>query len=215
MEADHSRGKIVGVVKDFHFNSFYEKIAPLVIFYTPDWASTLYIRTSVKDAGKAIAAVEKLYKAYNPNYTFEYSFMDETFDQMYRSEIRTGRLFFIFSLIAILISCLGLFGLVTYTAEAKTREIGIRKVFGASIGDTVTMLSKEFLLLVGIAMIISLPLAYHWLDSLLQNFAYRISIGWWIFALSGVITILLTLLTVGWQAVKAATANPVDAIKSE
>jgi len=215
MEADHSRGKIVGVVKDFHFHSLYKQIDPLVIFYSPDWASTLYVRTTAKDTGKAIAAVEKLWKEYNLKYTFDYSFMDESFEQLYRADIRTGRLFGIFSLIAILISCLGLFGLVTYTAETKTKEIGIRKVLGASISDIVTLLTKEFLLLVCIAISIAFPLSYYWLDSLLQNFAYRISIGWWIFALAGIITIILTLITVGCQAIKAATANPVKAIKSE
>ena len=214
------RGKIVGVVKDFHFQSLYKKIAPLVIFYNqnPDYKSfarTLYVQTTAQDAGRAIASVQKLWEEYNPNYTFDYSFMDESFNRLYNAHIRTGQLFFIFSFIAILISCMGLFGLVAYTAEAKTKEIGIRKVNGADIFDIVTMLSKEFLKLVFIAMLIAFPLAYYWLDRLLQDFAYRISIGWWIFALSGVITIILTLLTIGRQAIKSASANPVDAIKKE
>jgi len=209
------RGTIVGVVKDFHFQSLYKKITPLVIFNNADWVNTLYVRTTAKDAGSAIASVQKLWKEYNPNYTFDYSFMDESFKHLYNTHIRTGQLFTIFSFIAILISCMGLFGLVTYTAETKTKEIGIRKVLGSGVIDIVTLLSKEFLKLVGIAMLIAFPLAYFWLDRLLQDFAYRISIGWWIFALSGVITIILTLLTVGWQAIKAATANPVDAIKKE
>jgi putative ABC transport system permease protein len=141
--------------------------------------------------------------------------MDESFERLYRSDIRTGRLFMVFSLIAILISCLGLFGLVTCTAEAKTKEIGIRKVLCASVSNIVMMLSKDFLILVGIAMLIAFPLAYYWLDKILQDYAYRISIGWWIFALTGITTIVLTLLTVGWKAIKAATANPVNAIKNE
>jgi putative ABC transport system permease protein len=216
MAADYGiRGTIVGVVKDFHFHSLYKKISPLVIFHSPDWAKTLYVRTTAKDAGSAIAAVKKLWKEYNPNYTFDYSFMDESFERVYRSDIRTGRLFMAFSFIAVLISCLGLFGLIAYTAEARTKEIGIRKVLGASVRNIITMLSKEFLLLVGIAMCIAFPLAFYCLDTLLQDFAYRISIGWQIFAVAGVIILLLTLLTVGWQAVKAATANPVEAIQSE
>jgi len=214
MEADYSRGWIVGVVKDFHYNSFLKEIAPLVMFYSPDWANTLYVRTTAQDAGKAVASVEKLWKEYNPNYTFHYSFIDESFEQMYSSYIRTGLLFGIFSFTAILISCLGLFGLVTYKAEAKIKEIGIRKVFGASIRDIVTLLIKEFIILVGIAILIAFPLAYIWMDSLLQDFAYRISIGWWIFAISGVITIVLTLLTVGWKAIKVAKTNPVESIKN-
>ena len=216
MAADRGiRGTIVGVVKDFHIRSLYQEISPLVIFHEPDWANMLYIRTTAKDAGRAIAAVEKLWKEYNPNYTFQYSFLDESFERLYRSDIRTGRLFVVFSLIAVLISCLGLFGLVTYTAEAKTKEIGIRKVLGASVGDIVTMLSKEFLILIVIAMFIAFPLAYYWLDTLLQDFAYRIFVDWWIFAMTGVITVALTLLTVGWKAFKAASANPVNAIKME
>ncbi|MDR2148839.1 MAG: ABC transporter permease [Tannerella sp.] len=207
------RGTIVGVVKDFHFQSLYREITPLVIFNASDWANTLYVRTTAKDADQAIAAVQKLWKEYNQNYLFDYSFMDESFEQMYRSDIRTGRLFGIFSLIAIMISCMGLFGLVTYTAEAKTHETGIRKVFGAGIGNIVLMLTKEFILLVFIAMLFAFPFVYFWIDKLLQDFAYRITVGWKIFALSGVITIAVTLLTVIGQAVKAATANPVDAIR--
>jgi len=118
-------------------------------------------------------------------------------------------------LLSILIACLGLFGLVTFSAETRTKEIGIRKVLGATISDMVTMLSTAFLLLVGIAMLIAFPIAYFWLHRLLMDFAYRISIGWWIFALAGIITLVLTLLTVGWQAIKAATANPVKSIKTE
>jgi len=215
IEVDHDRATIVGVVKDFHFQSLYKTIAPLVMINYQDRANILYVRTTAKDAGRAIAAVEKLWKEYNPNYTFNYSFMDESFERLYRSHIRTGRLFGIFSFISILISCLGLFGLVTYTAKAKTKEIGIRKVMGASVSDIVMLLTKEFLILVCIAMLIAFPLAYYWLDKFLQDFAYRISIGWWIFALSGIITIILILLTAGWQAMKAATANPVDAIKTQ
>ena len=218
MAADFGiRGKIVGVVKDFYYHSLYQKISPLVIFpiRQGDWAPTIYVRTTAKDAGRAIAAVEKLWKEYNPKYVFTYNFLDESFERLYKSDIRTGRLFMVFSLISILICCLGLFGLVTYTAEAKYKEIGIRKVLGASVRDIVTLLLKEFAVLIGIAMLIAFPLAYYWLDSLLQDFAYRISIGWWIFVVSGMITILLTLLSVGWKAFKAASANPVDAIKME
>ena len=207
------RGTIVGVVKDFHFNNFYKEIAPLVIFNTPDFAYTLYIRTTAHEAERAITAVEKLWKEFNPNSTFKYRFLDESFELMYRSYIQTGQLFRVFSLITIMISCLGLFGLITHNAEAKRKEIGIRKVLGASVSDIVTLLTKEFLILVGIAMLIAFPLSYFFSEKFLQEFAYRVSIGWWIFMFSGVITIVLVLLTVGWKAVKTATANPVDAIK--
>ena len=207
------RGTIAGVVKDFHFSNFHKKIGTMVI--RQNNVGTLYVRTTANDAPKAIAAVEKLWKQYNPEETFTYNFLDDTFNRMYKSDIQTGRLTTIFTLIAILISCLGLFGLVTYTAETKTKEIGIRKVLGARVSNIVNMLSKEFLILVGIALLIAFPLAYYRIDKMLQDYAYHISIGWWIFALAGIITIILTLITVGRQAIKAATANPVKAIKSE
>ena len=214
MEADWSRGQIVGVVKDFHFNSFYQEIEPLVIFYMPNWAETLYIRSTKQDVDKAIAAVKKMWEQYNPNYTFDYRFLDESFERLYSSYIKTGLLFRVFSLIAILISCLGLFGLVTHNAAMRRKETGIRKLFGASILNIVTMLTKEYILLVCISIVIAFPLAYKLLDSLLQEFAYRISIGWWIFIVSGAITIILTLITVAWKAIDAATTNPSDAISN-
>jgi len=134
---------------------------------------------------------------------------------MYQSDHVKRKLFNCFSIIAILISCLGLFGLVTYTAETKRKEIGIRKVLGASVSSIVIMLSKELLILVGIAMLIAFPLTYYLMDRMLQDYAYRISISWRIFAIAGIITVMLTLLTVGWRAFKAAMENPVKAIKSE
>jgi len=175
----------------------------------------LYVKVAPGNTKQAIAAVEKVWKEYNADYDFSYSFLDESFDTMYKSDLRNGRLFTIFAVMAILISCLGLFGLVTYTAETKTKEIGIRKVLGASVSSIIMMLSKEFLILVGIAILIAFPLAYYLLDRMLQDYAYRINIGWWMFAASALIVIVLTLLTVGIKAFKAATENPVKAIKIE
>jgi ABC-type antimicrobial peptide transport system permease subunit len=205
------RGTIVGVVGDFHFKSLRSKIEPMIFYHAPQgW--NIYIRASAGQATQALAAVERLWTQYNPNHSFSYTFLDEKFDRMYRTDRRTGSLFAVFSLVAILISCLGLFGLVTFAAETRTKEIGIRKVLGASVAELVIMLSREFLILVGVAMLVSFPLAYLWLNSMLQNYAYRIDIAWWMFALAAVITILLTLLTVCRQAYRAATANPVKAI---
>ena len=178
-------------------------------------SGTLYIRTTANDVSKAIAALEILWKQYNPEELFAYRFLDETFSRMYHADIRKGQLFSILSLIAILISCLGLFGLVAYTTEAKTKEIGIRKVTGASISDIVTMLSKKWLLLVCLSVLIAFPFAWYLVESMLQEYAYHISVGWQLFALAGIITLALTFLTVGWKAIKAATANPVNSIKSE
>jgi len=205
---------IVGVAPDFHFRHMSEETPPMVIQLAPVcW--TIYVKPEKGKIREAITATEAIWKKYSPEFPLQYKFMDDTFNEIYKSDIRTSNLLNIFALVAILISCFGLFGLVTYTAETKTKEIGIRKVLGASVSSIVNLLSKEFLILVGIAMLIAFPLAYYWLNKMLQDYAYRISIGWWMFALSGLITIVLTLLTVGWQAVKAATANPVKAIKSE
>ena len=213
--AGQNDSKIVGVVKDFHFKSLHQEIGPFVMYYEPSMFRELYIRTRRGNVQQAIAAVEKVWKQYNQDYAFSYSFMDETFDRMYQSEMRTNRLFGTFSIIAVLISCLGLFGLVVFTAELKTKEIGIRKVLGASIFDIVKLLTKEFLILVGIAIVIAMPLAYYLLDRMLQDFAYRISLTWWIFAVAALATIVLTLLTVSVVAIKAAIANPIKAIKTE
>ncbi len=156
-----------------------------------------------------------MWQKYNPKESFNYVFLDDTFDSYYHSDIRVNKLFVVFAIIAIFVSCLGLFGLITYTAETKTKEIGIRKVLGASVGNIVKMLSKEFMILVGIAMLVAFPLAYFWLKRMLQDYAYRVSISWWVFASAAIITTVLTFLTVGFQAIKAATANPVKSIKTE
>ena len=210
------RKTVIGVAQDFHFKSLYTPVEPLMIMdNAPNWKNVLYVKTADSGASQAIAAVENLWTQFNPDLPFSYRFMDEDFNTVYKTDIRSGTLFQIFAFIAIFISCLGLFGLVTYAAEIKTREIAIRKVFGASVSSVVFMLSKEFLILLGIGMMIAFPLAYYWLDRLLQDYAYRISLGGGIFALAGIIVVALTLLTVGWKAIKAATANPVEGIKSE
>ena len=207
-------GTIIGVVKDFNFKELHVNIEPLALMYGGD-TRLMYIRLASGAVQNTIPEIEKIMKKYNSGTTFNYTFLSDSFERMYRSDIRTGKLFSIFAVIALVVSCLGLFGLVTFAAETKTREIGIRKVLGASIASIVKMLLKEFLILVGVAMLIAFPLSYYWLDGMLQDFAYRIEISWWMFALTGGIVIVMTLLTVGWKAVKAATANPVKAIKTE
>ncbi len=207
--------EIVGVIKDFNFQNLHSEIKPLVINCGLEWESSLYVKTAPGQAKQAIAAVEKVWKEYNADYEFKYNFLDDHFDQVYKADIRTGKLFTIFAVIAIFISCLGLFGLVTYTAETKTKEIGIRKVLGASVPNIVILLSKEFFILVVIAGLIAFPLAYYWLNQMLQDFAYRISITWTVFVIAAVITLALTLITIGWQAIKAATSNPVKSLKTE
>ena len=207
--------EVMGVVKDFNFDKLTTEIKPLVMHCLTEWQPLLYVKTAPGKAKEAITAVEKVWNDYNADYDFSFRFLDESFDTMYKSDLRTGKLFTIFAAIAILISCLGLFGLVNYTAETKTKEIGVRKVLGASVSSIVIMLSKDFMILVGIAMLIAFPSAYYLLVRLLQDYAYRIQLSWWIFALAGLITIALTLITVSRKAIKAATENPVKAIKTE
>jgi len=207
--------EIIGEINNFNFQSLHRPIEPMAIFYLLDDIEYLYVKTASGRTGEAIAAVENIWKRHNDGYPFEICFLDEEFARMYQSDIRSGKLFTAFAIIAVFISCLGLFGLVTFTAESKTKEIGIRKIFGASVANIVIMLSKEFLILVGIAMIIAFPLAYFWLERMLQDYAYRIEISWWMFAMAGGFIAVLTVLTVGWQAVKVATSNPVEAIKIE
>ncbi len=209
------KGIIAGVVKDFHFASLHQKIEPAIFFYHPGWWQMVCVKTTGKDAPKAIEAISQIWKRYNPNAEFTYAFLDDTYDKLYKSDQRVGVLFNYFSLIAIFISCLGLFGLATFTAEAKVKEIGIRKVLGASVGQLVGLLSKDFVKLVGIAFLLATPLAWYIMSEWLQNFAYRIEISWWVFALAGGLAVTIALLTVSFQAIKAALANPVKSLRSE
>ncbi|MDO1451661.1 ABC transporter permease [Rhodocytophaga aerolata] len=210
-----TEGTIIGVVKDFHFSSMHNKIEPAVFLYRPEWHWQLYIKTTGKEAPKAIAAAEKLWKQYNPAFPFEYKFMDQAYDQMYKSDQRTGKLFNYFAAITIIISCLGLFGLATYTAEQRTKEIGIRKVLGASVSNITLLLSKDFLKLVLIAFLIATPIAWYLMNQWLENFAYQIDISFWVFLLAGFLAIVIALLTVSYQAIKAALANPVKSLRNE
>ncbi len=209
-----TEGTIIGVLKDFNFTSLKEAIKPAVIYYKPT-GYRLYIKTTGKDAAKAIAATSKIWSQYNLGFPFEYSFLDEDYGKLYQSDQRTGTLFNIFSAIAILISCLGLFGLATYTAQIMTKEIGIRKVLGASVSSIVTLVSKDFLKLIILAILIASPIAFFTMQKWLQDFAYRIQIQWWMFALAGCLAILIALITISFQAVKAALANPVKSLRSE
>ena len=208
-------GTITGVVKDFHFASMKSKIEP-AIFYIPKGRNAIiYIRTTGKDAPKAIAAAEKVWKQYNAEMPFRYSFLDDTFNQLYTTETRTGTIFNIFAGIAIVICCLGLLGLAAYTAQVRTREIGIRKVLGASISGIIRLLARDFIALVLIAIVIATPIAWYAMNKWLQDFAYKINIGWTVFVLAGIIAILIAIITISFQSVKAALANPVKTLRSE
>jgi len=209
------KGVVAGVVKDFHFQDMHRKIPPLLMQYDKNWRGKMYVRTTGKDASRALAATESLWKKYNADYTFDYTFLDSAFDDLYKTDMHVGQLFNCFAMVAILISCLGLFGLVTFVAESKVKEIGVRKVLGAGVPHIVTLLSKDFLMLVVVAAAIAFPVAWYGLNSYLQGYAYRTNMSWRVFALAGFITLLIAMITVSVKCVQAALANPVKALKNE
>jgi putative ABC transport system permease protein len=208
-------GKIVGVVKDFHYRSLQQNVEPLNMRINPSQAGIFTLKISSQNIPATIAAVQNKWKTLVPQRPFTYSFLDESFNKQYLTEDRFGKLFMYFAVLAIMISCLGLLGLASYSTLQRTREIGIRKVLGATIPGIVNMLSKEFILLVFIAAVIAFPLAWYGMHSWLKDFAYRISIGWWVFATAGILACLIALTTVSFQAIRAALANPVKSLRSE
>ncbi|MFN8353115.1 MAG: ABC transporter permease [Spirosomataceae bacterium] len=206
--------QIVGVVKDFNFESLHQTIAPLCFRLGPsNWA--MAFRVNTPDVQHLVQQVQGKWNSAAPGMPFSYQFMDEAFDDMYRAEERVGQIALIFAILTILIACLGLFGLVTYIAEQRTKEIGIRKVLGASVASITTMLSIDFLKLVGLSILIASPIAYYAMNKWLQDFAFRIEISWWMFVVAGIVSILIALLTVGYQSIKAALINPVKSLKAE
>ncbi len=209
------KGVIIGVLKDFNFHSLKEEITP-ILFYSGKWkGNILYVRTTATKAQQAMAAVKKQYTKYAGDIPFSYNFIDKQFEAKYKSDVRAGTLFNLFAGIAIFISCLGLLGLATFTTQRRTKEIGIRKVLGASVGNVLRIVSIDFIKLVLIAIVIAIPVAWLAMNKWLQNFAYRINISWWIFAVSGLLAILIALITISWQAIRAARANPVKSLRSE
>lgn len=205
---------VVGVVKDFNYSNMHEKIGPLVMEYKENWGS-IALAVRAKNMSSLIDQIENKWQNMAPGLPFSYTFMDSDFNNLYHAEQRTGKLFITFAVFAILIACLGLFGLVTYAAEQRTKEIGIRKVLGAPVGGIVVLLSRDFAWLVLIASLISFPIAWLAMNQWLQSFAYRIGIGWWVFAVAGVTAMGIALFTVSLQTIRAALANPVKSLKSE
>jgi putative ABC transport system permease protein len=210
-----TNGTIIGVIKDFHFASMKEKIAPAAFTYAPKDFGTIYIKTTGKDAPKAIAAAQAQFKQYNGQYPFGYTFMDDIFNNLYKGEQTEGKLFNYFAGIAILISCLGLLGLAAFTAQVRTREIGVRKVLGASVGTIVGLLAQDFIKLVFIAILIATPVAWYAMYEWLQGYAYRIDISWWMFVVAGCLAVIIAFITISFQTVKAALMNPVKSLRSE
>jgi len=189
-------------------------ITPLGLFLRKD-NGNISVRINASNVTGVIAQIKDKWQGMAPHQPFDYSFMDEDFNKLYTTEERTGQIFITFAILAILIACLGLFGLVTYAAEQRTKEIGIRKVLGANVANIVTMISKDFLKLVLIASVVAFPFAWWAMNKWLQDFAYRVNISWWIFALAACIAVLITLITISFQAIKAAIANPVKSLRTE
>lgn len=208
-------GPIIGVVKDFHYHSLHEVIEPLYIFMKKDWFSQLNIKIDAQRMEPTLASLSGIWTEIEPQYPFQYTFLDESFEALYEKEKNVLEMLVWFTAIAIIISSLGLYALSTLIAKQKIREIGIRKVLGASVSSIVTLLSKEFLKLILIALIISLPVTWYIMKGWLQDFAYKTTIGWVVFALAGSSAILIALITVSFEAVKAANANPVKSLRTE
>ncbi|WP_026632280.1 ABC transporter permease [Dyadobacter alkalitolerans] len=209
------KGKIIGLMKDFHIGSLHVAIEPLIVNLQPkteNWGAAL-IMTEAGKTKQAIASVEKVYRQYNPGFPFKYHFADEEFGNLYKAENVVSKLSNYFAFLAIFISCLGLFGLAAFTAEQRTKEIGVRKVLGASVTNLVGMLSMDFVKLVAIAALIAFPIAGYFLQNWLEKYAYRIKMEWWYFVAAGIAALLIALFTVSFQAIKAALMNPVKSLR--
>ncbi|HEY1869809.1 MAG TPA: ABC transporter permease [Chitinophagaceae bacterium] len=211
----HVSGTIIGVVKDFHYASMKEKIGPSVLYYYPDFLQIMYIKTTGGKADQAIAAAGARFKQYNGEFPFSYAFLDDKFNDLYKGEQQEGTLFNYFAAFAIFISCLGLLGLAAYTAQVRTREIGVRKVLGASVNSILRLLAKDFIKLVFIAIIIASPLSWYAMNNWLRTFAYRMNIQWWVLPVAGLIAIIIAFITISIQSIRAAYANPVKSLRSE
>jgi putative ABC transport system permease protein len=218
-----TKGKVIGIMQDFNFESLHHSISAMILCMPPASkpASNSFYNLSIKLSGnkdnitEAVHQIEKTWKAFLPEVPFDYSFLDERFEQLYQSEQRQGQLFTVFSGIAIFIACLGLLGLSAFSISQRVKEIGIRKVLGASAGTIVWLLSTEFLILVAIATLIAWVVAALVMSNWLQNFAYRIPIQWWVFLAAGILAAFIALVTISFQAVRAAMSNPVKSLRSE
>ncbi|UCE06245.1 MAG: ABC transporter permease [bacterium] len=206
---------IIGVVKDFNFKSLHSNIAPLALFMNPNRVLHMAVKIKADDINSTISYLKDMTKKFAPDFPFEYHFLDEDFEQLYRSERRLETIFNYFSTLAIIISCLGLFGLASFTAGQRTKEIGIRKVLGASVSGIVVLLSKEFTKWVLLANIFAWPVAYYAMKNWLQNFAYRIDLSWEFFILTGWLALMIAILIVSFLAIKAAITNPVETLRYE
>jgi putative ABC transport system permease protein len=210
-----TRINVIGVIKDYHSMSLREKIEPMILFYDTAECATLAVRVAPTNIQKTLSLIKSKWNDILPQKPFDYFFLDDSFDSQYRAEERMGNLTLRFSLLAIFIGCLGLFGMASYTTEQRTKEIGIRKVLGASAALIVRMLSKEYVVLVAIGNLIAWPASYFLMKSWLDSFAYRTSLSPWVFMAAAILSLVVALLTVSYKSVKAALSNPVDSLRYE
>jgi putative ABC transport system permease protein len=208
-------GTVKAVVKDFHFHSFHSPITPLVIFLDERMAQQMFVKIEGRDVAGTIQRLESLWKQKVQHRPFEYHFLDEDYATLYKTEERTAGIFTTFATLAIFLACLGLFALTSFSIVQRTKEIGIRKILGANIRDVVTLLSKDFLLLVMAGIVIASPVAWYASNKWLEDFSYRIHIQWWVFLLAGAMAVIIAMITISIQALKAAVANPVKSLRTE
>jgi ABC-type lipoprotein release transport system permease subunit len=207
-------GKIIGVLKDFHFSSMHQTIDPLIVRLDESWPwGTILVRVNSRHTREAIAALQKICSGLNPKFPFTYTFSDQEFASLYKSEQVVSELTSWFAVLAIFISCLGLFGLATFTAGQRTKEIGVRKVLGATASSVVRLLSRDFLKPLLIAIAIATPLAWFVMNRWLSGYAYKINLDWWIFVLAGLLAVCIAMLTVSYQSIKSALMNPVTSLR--
>ncbi len=207
--------EVVGVVKDFHFESLQHSIEPIVFQIRRSWYGYVSVRIATDNVPTTVAGIEDVWRAFSPGRPLEYFFLDDDYDRQYRAEQRISKIVTVFTILALFIAGLGLFGLAAFTAEQRTKEIGVRKVLGASVAGIVLLLSKDFVKLVGIAFVLAVPLAYFGMNQWLDDFAYRIEISWPIFLMAGLAALGVALLTVSYQSVRAALADPVESLRYE
>ncbi len=212
--------KIVGIIKDFKTESFHSLVTPFAFFHKSSktyetGSSFTTVKIKPGDLNSIISSLEQKWKSFSADSPFEYNFLDSDIEALYRSDQRMGAVFGTFTTLSIFVACLGLFGLVAFTAEQRTKEIGIRKVLGASVANIIQLLSKDFIRLIILSIAIATPIAWWAMSKWLEDFAYRINIAWWTFAFAALLAVIIALATVSFQAIKAAMANPVKSLRSE
>jgi putative ABC transport system permease protein len=209
------KGVVIGVTRDFHFNSLGQAIAPLAIFPTGGHFSRVTLRVDIRKADDVIALLQNTWRKHFPSALFDYDFVSEQIKAQYKADERFSDIFLYFSILSLLIACLGLYGLISFAIFQKTKEIGIRKVLGATVSRLAIALSGNFVKLVLLAYVISVPIAWYCMNRWLEDFAYRIGLSWWMFAVAGLLVLLIAILTVGIQSIKAALVNPVKNLRAE